>query len=126
MGRPARPLGITVLASLFLYLSFGGTAILAVLLLSGAARHAWVLLVEEAVSVSPRLMAIAHLGPLPIFGLCLIACAVYALIGAGMWTLRRWAREILIGVSILCAILCLAARHFSSARQNSLSRQPPE
>jgi hypothetical protein len=82
-----RPLGITLLALLFLWIGCLGTLIFPIMILTGGVGQTWNL-------IAPNLIHSHALNPIAasLFSLTWYAAYVlYAFIGFGLWKLRKWA-----------------------------------
>jgi len=91
-----RPIGVTLLALVFLWIGCGGTLFFPVIVFSGGFSQLWEHLASGWIQ-SPLLMKIASVFLTSIWFLFYVA---YAFIGFGLWKLKDWARK---SVVIICA-----------------------
>lgn len=101
-----RPVFITILAIVFIWIGFGGTLIFPIVLLAGGMETMWKQLVGGAIHSELLVRAVYWL-TITVWFLFYVA---YAIIGVGLWKLRNWARtaqlvifEFSIAVGILIA-----------------------
>jgi hypothetical protein len=100
-----RPVGITLLALLFLWIGCFGSIALPIVIASGGATQTWDFLASPHIH-SAKLLAIASY----LFAFSWLALYVaYAFIGFGLWKLRDWARRAVIGISLFGLALGIVA-----------------
>jgi hypothetical protein len=107
-----RPVGVTILAILE-FIGSGICALLGILVIVGAGAGLLGSMTQGQGSGLGSLMAVIG-GALSVF--CFIFAAIGALLGWGLWTLKNWARIILIVLASLGALgSLLALLNLSSA-----------
>jgi hypothetical protein len=89
-----RPIGITLLASGFLWIGGLGSLIFPIMLLTGATGDLWNLALGHVIHSSGLLHLVSFLLNTLWFG----AYILYAFIGYGLWKLRRWAWKSIVAV----------------------------
>lgn len=82
-----RPLGITLLALMFLWIGCGGTLIFPIMIVTGGVGQMWDMLAPSLIHSHVLNLIASCLFSLIWFG----AYVLYAFIGFGLWKLRKWA-----------------------------------
>src|SRR5580692_5996449 len=85
--KPQRPVGITLLAILFLWIGGFGSLLFPIFIVTGATKQIVELWLSAAKHSNALIMAVATLLSIVWWG----AYVLYAFIGFGLWKLRRWA-----------------------------------
>jgi len=107
-----RPVGVTILAILE-FIGSGICALLGILVIVGAGAGLLGSMTQGQGSGLGSLMAVIG-GALSVF--CFIFAALAALLGWGLWTLKNWARIVVIALTILGALgTLLSLLNLSSA-----------
>ena len=103
-SKRKRPLLVTLLACMFLWIGCLGSLFFPVFLLTGLASTMWD---EAAVGAQSGawIRFLVHFGKYPVLFAWFSAYVAYAFIGFGLWKLRNWARKAVIGISILGIVL---------------------
>ncbi len=103
-SKPQRPVGITLLAGVFLWIGCLGSLFFPILLGFGLTRIMWEGMTAGAAESHPWLQPFIHYGAYPFFILYWLLYIAYACIGFGLWKLRNWARRGLLGLLIFFAV----------------------
>ena len=99
-----RPLGVTLIALLFLWIGGFGTLVFPLFVLAGLATKQGPSLLSSVIHSHALAVFISSL-----FALIWYSVYVaYLFIGIGLWRLRNWARKAVIGISIFCMVAFVA------------------
>ena len=103
-SKPKRPVGITLLAGVFLWIGCLGSLFFPILLGFGLTRIMWEGMTAGVAQSHPWLQPLIHYGAYPFFVLYWLLYLAYACIGFGLWKLRNWARRGLLGLLMIFAV----------------------
>ena len=92
-----RPVGVTIIALVYLWIGCGGTLFFPILALTGGVAPLWQRLLEDAVRSEALLKTLEIL----LSAIWFLAYVAYAVCGFGLWKLRNWARKSVIGINVL-------------------------
>jgi hypothetical protein len=105
--KPKRPIGITLLALMFLWIGCLGSLFLPVIILGGGTLD-WTALPTAYVHSASLARFVSYVLVL----LWFLLYVFYAFIGFGLWKLRNWARKAVIAISVFAAVLSLLVLPF--------------
>lgn len=103
--KPKRPIGVTLLSIVFLWIGVGGSLFLPFILQFGAGNDLWRLLLGPKID-SDMWVKAASYGLDGLWYLCYVA---YAFIGFGLWKLKNWARKSVLAITALMVVAGLVA-----------------
>ncbi|MGD0902774.1 MAG: cytochrome c oxidase assembly factor Coa1 family protein [Terracidiphilus sp.] len=92
-----RPIGVTLIALVFLWIGCCGTLFLPIIGLAGGLSSLWRLALGSTIHSEAWLNTISYL----LDSVWFLLYVVYAVIGFGLWKLRNWARKSVLGISIV-------------------------
>jgi len=96
--KAKRPVGIALLAGVFLWIGCLGSLFFPIFLISGLTRLMWDQTTAGMNQAEPWARVVVHFGAYPFFLLLWLLYAAYACIGFGLWKLRNWARQAVLGL----------------------------
>lgn len=105
-----RPVGITLLAIAFLWIGRFGALAFPIIIFS-AGPIMWIQL-TGLLDQSHSLRLVAHFGEYPLFVTWFLAYVAYAFIGFGLWRLRNWARNAVLGINLFAYVVSLLVTAF--------------
>jgi hypothetical protein len=111
-SRPKRPTGITLLAGVFLWIGCLGSVFFPVFLISGLSMS---MLNQSLAGIGqsvPWLRLVVHFGVYLLLIIWFLLYIAYACIGFGLWKLRNWARQALLGLSIFSVAISVGIMPF--------------
>jgi hypothetical protein len=91
-----RPVGVTLLAIMFLWIGCVGALIFPIVGLTGGASELWRLAFGSVIHSAETIKTISVV----LDFILLVFYVAYAIIGFGLWKLKDWARKAVIGLSI--------------------------
>jgi Cytochrome oxidase complex assembly protein 1 len=100
-----RPLGVTIIALVYLWIGCGGTVFFPIIALTGDATATWQPLLESAIYSEALLRTFEIL----LSTLLFLAYIAYALCGFGLWKLRNWARKTVVGINAFFLVAMVIA-----------------
>jgi hypothetical protein len=106
--RQKRPLGITLLALGFLWIGCIGTIIFPFIGFSGGATMLWRQLAAGTTYSEAGLRVISYL----LNSIWFLLYVAYAVIGFGLWKLKNWGRQAVLGVWAFLAVISVLALPF--------------
>jgi hypothetical protein len=102
-----RPIGVTLLALVFLWIGCLGSLFFPLFLFSGLTRMMWNQTTAGVNQSQPWLRFIVQHGAYPFSLLWWLFYMAYACIGFGLWKLRNWARQAVLGLTIFSVTVSL-------------------
>jgi hypothetical protein len=97
ISQKKRPVGVTLLAAMFLWIGCLGTIFFPIILLSGGTTTLWGLIAPEAIHSQLLLQITSYL----FFSVWFLFYVAYAVIGFGLWKLRNWARRSVLALTVV-------------------------
>lgn len=108
-SKPKRPIFVTLLSCVFLWIGCLGSFFFPLFLFTGLAGTMWDQVSAGAGQSTTWIRFLAHFCKYPFLLAWFSAYLAYAFIGFGLWKLRNWARKAVIGISILGIVICPVA-----------------
>ena len=108
MPQRKRPVGVTILALVYLWIGCFGTLVFPFIALNGGSSQIWRHWVAGAIHSEPALRVTGHIFTL-IWFLWYVA---YGVIGFGLWKLRNWAYRAILVMNEFFVVVCLLVLPF--------------
>ena len=91
-----RPLGVTLIALIYLWIGCGGALFFPVIAFTGGTSGLWQIVAGNTIHSEAGLRISGYLFAMIWYS----AYVAYAIAGFGLWKLRNWAREFVIGINL--------------------------
>jgi len=103
-SKPKRPIGITLLAGVFLWIGCIGSVLFPIFLIFGLATDMVNDITVEVGPSHPWLRPAVRVGGYFLVLIWYLLYVAYACIGFGLWKLRDWARKAVLGLAVFSAV----------------------
>lgn len=112
-SKPKRPIGITLLASVFLYVGCLGSVLFPIFVIFGIAPDMVSGLIAGVGPAHPGLRPAVRVGAYFLLLIWYLFYVAYACIGFGLWKLRDWARRALLGLAVFSSVVWILCVPFA-------------
>jgi hypothetical protein len=98
-----RPIGVTILALIYLWIGCGGTLFFPIIALFGGTTLLWRQIAADVIHSGEALRVTSYLFSSILF----LLYVAYAAMGFGLWRLRNWARLVVVWINAFLVAVCL-------------------
>jgi hypothetical protein len=100
--KQPRPIGVTILALIYLWIGCGGTLFFPIIALFGGMTLVWRQIAANVIHSGEALRVTSYLFSSILF----LFYVAYATMGFGLWKLRNWARLTVLWINVFWVVVC--------------------